>query len=109
MLFSTQCFGQGSLTGMAYCFELLWLWPAFAIACLSLAVFALLRCLPKNSQRFEIAFKRTKGFWLAMTGGAVLLALLGVLPGSPFSFLFPVAAACMAMVYLADVDPAVSD
>lgn len=83
----------------------------FAAACLILAVVALLKCLPKAGQMFEMRFKRTKGFWLGMTGGACALALFGFfgqLGGGPFGLLFPVAAACMASVYLVDVDPEVS-
>lgn len=81
----------------------------FALACLILAVVALLKCLPKNAQMFDMRFKRTKNFWLGMTGGACALALLGFLGAGPFGLLFPVAAACMAGVYLADVDPEVSN
>ncbi|MBO0596379.1 DUF2516 family protein [Nesterenkonia sp. E16_7] len=82
---------------------------AFALVCLGLAIVALVKCIPKNAQRFDIAFKRTKGFWLGMTGGAVVLALLGAAGAGPFGLIFPVAAACMAMVYLTDVNPEVSD
>ncbi|WP_218221821.1 DUF2516 family protein [Nesterenkonia sp. Act20] len=86
-----------------------WIQFAFAFACLIVAVVAFIKCVPKNAQRFDIAFKRTKGFWLGMTGGAVVLALLGALGSTPFGLIFPVAAACMAMVYLTDVNPAVSE
>ncbi|MDO5493361.1 MAG: DUF2516 family protein [Nesterenkonia sp.] len=106
-LFSGQCFQQDSLTGVVRCLDVLWIMPAFAIVCLGVAVLALVRCVPKDSQRFEMSFKRTKGFWLAMTGGAVLLTLFGIFPGSPFSFLFPVIGVIMASVYLADVEPEV--
>lgn len=88
-----------------------WMFLAFAVVCLVISGIALLKCLPKNAQRFDAAMKRTKGFWMAMTGGAVLLSLIGVysqLYGGPFGFLFPVIAACMAAVYLADVEPEVS-
>lgn len=90
----------------------IYLFLAFAVVCLIVAGLALLKCLPKNAQRFDIAFKRTKGFWLGMTGGAALLCLFGVysqLFGGPFGFLFPVIGATMAAVYLADVEPAVSE
>ncbi|GAA1152350.1 DUF2516 family protein [Nesterenkonia lutea] len=86
-----------------------WIQFAFAFVCLIVAVVALVKCIPKNAQRFDIAFKRTKGFWLGMTGGAVVLALLGAFGSTPFGLIFPVAAACMAMVYLTDVNPAVSE
>ncbi|MDR5710986.1 DUF2516 family protein [Nesterenkonia flava] len=84
------------------------LMSAFSLVCLILAVVALVKCLPKRAERFDVAFKRTKGFWLGMTGGACVLALFGFLGAGPFGLLFPVAAACMALVYLTDVDPEVS-
>lgn len=86
-----------------------WMHLIFAVVCLGLAIVALIKCIPKNAQRFDVAFKRTKGFWLGMTGGAVVLALLGAAGAGPFGLIFPVAAACMAMVYLTDVNPEVSD
>lgn len=84
-----------------------WIHIAFTLGCVLLAIAALLKCLPRNAELFWARNKRTKGFWLGMTGGAVALALFGML-GGPFSMLFPVAAACMAAVYLTDVDPEVS-
>ncbi|GAB3842867.1 DUF2516 family protein [Nesterenkonia populi] len=84
------------------------LYQLFALVILVVAIVALVKCLSKDAQRFEIAFKRTKSFWMAMTGGACLLALLGLLGFGPFTLLFPVAAAVMATVYLADVNPEVS-
>jgi hypothetical protein len=79
-----------------------------AIGCIVLAVTALVKCLPKNPDMFFVQSKRTKGFWTAMTGGAVALTLLGFLGIGPFGLLFLLAGACMAAVYLADVNPAVS-
>lgn len=96
------------------------LWPAviyaewilmnwvLALGCVLLAVVALVKCLPKNADMFFVHGKRTKGFWLGMTGGAVALTLLGFLAVGPFTLLFMLGGACMAAVYLADVDPAVS-
>lgn len=89
-----------------------YLWIVFAAICFIVAITSLVKCLPKNAQRFEMSFKRTKGFWLAMTGGATALGLFGLLSNlgnGPFGLIFPVIAACMAMVYLTDVDPAVSE
>lgn len=85
---------------------------AFAAVCLIVAIVSLVRCLPKNAQRFEMSFRRTKGFWLGMTGGATALGAVGLLSNlgnGPFGLIFPVIGACMAMVYLTDVDPAVSE
>lgn len=79
-----------------------------AIGCIVLAVVALVKCLPKNPDMFFVQNKRTKGFWTGMTGGAVALTLIGFLGIGPFGLLFLLAGACMASVYLADVNPAVS-
>lgn len=106
----SQCFNANdTLTGAFACMEVWVFWPLLGIIVLLISLFALVKCLSKKAQRFEMNFKRTKGFWLGMTGGACALALIGMIPGGPFSFLFPIIAACMVSVYLADVDPAVSD
>lgn len=81
---------------------------ALGVGCLVLALIALVKCLPKNPDMFFVQNKRTKGFWLGMTGGAVALTLLGFLGVGPFNLLFLLGGACMAAVYLADVNPAVS-
>ncbi|GAB3192271.1 DUF2516 family protein [Nesterenkonia suensis] len=107
-IFAPQCFGGGSFMNMAVCFDILWLQPLFGLVCLAVAGYALFKVLPKDAQRFDMAFKRTKGFWLAMTGGAVLMCFFGVMAGA-FSLLFPAIGATMAAVYLADVEPAVSE
>ncbi|NLS10412.1 DUF2516 family protein [Nesterenkonia sp. MY13] len=82
------------------------LWLILSWACLILAVVALLKCMTRNSDLFFARGKRTKQFWLGMTGGACALCVLGFFP-TPFSLLMPLAGACMAAVYLADVDPEV--
>ena len=58
--------------------------------------------------------KRTKTFWLALTGGALaigVLSLLSLLGGGGLGSLglFGLAAVTAASVYLADVRPAVKD
>ena len=78
---------------------------ALALVVAGLAVWAFVDCLTKAPVQFQRAFKRTKGFWLALTGGAALFSLLGVL-GAGF-FLFALISATAAGVYLADVRPAV--
>lgn len=96
----------GPLWGAALIFEF-YLGRIFVIACLVLAVVALVKCVFRSPQRFEMSFKRTKGFWMLMTGGATVLGLVGFIGAGPFGLIFPVIAACMAAVYLADVDPEV--
>lgn len=78
------------------------------LGCVVLAVIALIKCLPKNADMFFVHGKRTKGFWMGMTGGAVALTSISLLTAGPFTLLFMLGGACMAAVYLADVDPAVS-
>jgi hypothetical protein len=81
---------------------------------LSLEIWAFLDCLRHKANAFEAVSKRTKTFWLALTGGALFvggLALLTYRGGSPVSALglFGLAAVTAAGVYLADVRPAVKD
>jgi hypothetical protein len=58
--------------------------------------------------------KRTKTFWLAVTGASMAIGALSVLGGGgggligPFG-LFGLAAVVAASIYLADVRPAVKD
>ena len=78
---------------------------ALSLLVFVLAAWAFVDCLTKASVQFQRAFKRTKGFWLALTGGAAVFSLFGVL--SPGLFLFALIAATVAGVYLTDVRPAV--
>lgn len=83
------------------------LYRALGLATLILALWAFSDALRRKPQMFEAADKRTKGFWLGMTGAATAVGLLsfvtagGLLP-------FTVVALVAAGVYLADVKPAVS-
>ena len=83
-----------------------------------LALLAVFDCLRRSAVQFERAWKRTKTFWLALTGGAAVvsvfravfstLTLLSVgVPGTG-SLILMLIAATIAGVYLADVRPAVS-
>lgn len=82
--------------------------------CAAIAVWAFVDCLIRRGPRFEAMSKRTKGFWLGITGGAAFVTVLGlVFPTSGLlSFggygLFNIAAVTAAGVYLADVRPAVA-
>lgn len=84
------------------------------LVCAAIAVWAFADCLIRKAPRFEAMSKRSKGFWLALTGGAAFVTLLGlVFPTSGLlSFggygLFNIAAVTAAGVYLADVRPAVA-
>ncbi|WP_043443324.1 DUF2516 family protein [Arthrobacter sp. L77] len=85
-----------------------YLYLALGIVALGIEVWALSDCVRRPGTAFEAALKRTKGFWLALTGGAVVVGLLSVLGGGSGFNLFQLVAIIAACVYLADVKPAVS-
>lgn len=88
-----------------------YLYLALGFIALGIEVWALADCVRRPGAAFEGAFKRTKGFWLALTGGAVLVGLLSALSslnGLGGFNLFQLVAVIAACVYLADVKPAVS-
>ncbi|PKW26645.1 DUF2516 family protein [Phycicoccus duodecadis] len=75
---------------------------ALSIAALGVEVYALVDCLRRRPDAFTAAGKRSKGFWLAVTGVAVLLGVVA-LGGLG---LLAIVAIVAAGVYLADVKPA---
>ena len=72
-------------------------WPS------GVEVYALVDCVRRRPDAFVAAGKRTKQFWLLVTGVATLLGVvaLGALPG-----ILAIVAIVAAGVYLADVKPA---
>ncbi len=80
-----------------------WIVYALSFAALGVEAWAVLDCLRRPSDAFVAASKRTKGFWLAVTGVAVLLGVVsvGAIPG-----LLGIIGVIAAGVYLADVRPA---
>ncbi|MET3921071.1 DUF2516 family protein [Arthrobacter sp. UYEF20] len=85
-----------------------------ALVALVIEVWAFFDCLRHKAPVFEAVSKRTKTFWLALTGGALAIGLLSVLGGGGGGLLGPLglfglAAVTAASVYLADVRPAVKD
>ena len=96
-----------------------------ALVAFGLEVWAFFDCLRQKANAFEAVSKRTKMFWLALTGGAVAIGALflygaaqtvGALSpagggGGGFGTfgLFGLGAVVAASVYLADVRPAVKD
>lgn len=85
-----------------------------ALVALALEIWAFFDCLRHKANAFEAVSKRTKTFWLAVTGGAMAVGLLSLLGGGGGGMLGPLglfglAAVTAASVYLADVRPAVSD
>ncbi|HET7140077.1 MAG TPA: DUF2516 family protein [Arthrobacter sp.] len=83
-----------------------------AVVALGLEVWALVDCARHKAASFEATGKRTKTFWLALTGGATLVGVISLFSsGGIFGTLglFGLAAVVAASVYLADVRPAVKD
>lgn len=79
---------------------------ALGLATLVMAVWALSDAARRKPAVFDAAGKRTKGFWLGLTGGAAAVGLLGTL--SPGVLLpFTLAGLVAASVYLADVKPSI--
>lgn len=83
-----------------------------ALVCSAIEVWALVHCLTTKPLDFQRAFKRTKGFWAAITGGAVVAGFLtnpSPLGLSALPLFVQLAAVTAASVYLADVRPAVQE
>lgn len=76
---------------------------ALGLAALAMQVFALVDAARQRPDAFVAASKRTKNFWLAITGVAVAIGVVSV--SSPLN-LFSLLAVVGAGVYLADVRPA---
>lgn len=74
------------------------------IAALAVEVFAFVHALKTRPDAFVAAGKRTKNFWLAVTGVASLLGFISLTRGFDFLAIIGIVA---AGVYLADVRPAV--
>lgn len=91
---------------------------AITLAVAVLCLMAAFDCLRRTAPQFERAWKRTKTFWLALTGAAAAVSVIGAVsstlillrygvPGSS-SLILMLIAATIAGVYLADVKPAVA-
>ncbi|MFF2842124.1 DUF2516 family protein [Paenarthrobacter sp. NPDC057981] len=79
------------------------------LVALALEVWAFVDCLRHRATLFVAASKRTKTFWLALTGVALAIGALTVLTGGSSLSLFGIAAVTASCVYLADVRPAVRE
>ena len=69
----------------------------------AMMVWALVDCVRTRPDAFVAAGKKTKQFWLVLTGGATLIGFVFVL--NPFN-IFNLLAVVAAAVYHADVKPA---
>lgn len=86
-----------------------YLFLALAVVAFGLAAWALIDAAIRPAGAFVSADKRTKGFWCLVTGGATLLAFLGIPSGGGGgALLLMLLGGVPAGVYLADVRPAVS-
>ena len=79
-----------------------WIVLGLSVVALGVELYALVDCLRRRSDAFTAAGKRTKQFWLLVTGVAVLLGFVA-LGGVGF---LAIVAIIAAGVYLADVKPA---
>lgn len=91
---------------------------AITVVVAVLALLAALDCVRRSPVQFERAWKRTKSFWLALTGGAAVVTVFSAvfstlsivrvgIPGTG-SLILMLIAATIAGVYFADVRPAVA-
>jgi hypothetical protein len=74
---------------------------AIDVATLVAAVWAFLDCLRRRDDAFPAIGRHSKALWLALTGGAALVALAGF---SPVGIL-GIAAIVICAVYLLDIRP----
>lgn len=86
------------------------IYVAFYVVILVLAVWALVDLLRRPARAFVSAGKRTKTFWGALLGVAVLLAFAALPPPLGYGYLsfLALGSAVAAAVYLVDVKPAVA-
>lgn len=77
---------------------------AVGLVAFGLALWSLVDAATRPATAFTSAGKRTKTFWLVLTGVATALTFVGF--GGGLSF-FTLGAAIIAGIYLADVRPAV--
>ena len=78
---------------------LMWL---ISIGLLCLAVFALIDAAIRRGEAYPAADKKTKGLWLALLGGTVVVNVLGIV-------FLQVAGLVATIVYMVDVRPALKE
>ncbi|MDY3048610.1 MAG: DUF2516 family protein [Rothia sp. (in: high G+C Gram-positive bacteria)] len=82
-----------------------------SVAVAAMACFALFEAGRASAYAYQSAFKRTKGFWVAVTGASALFSLLNlaqVWSGLSSSIMLQLIAATAVAVFLADVRPVVA-
>jgi hypothetical protein len=78
---------------------------ALLVVALIIEAFAFINCLTQRSDAFGAIGTLSKGLWLAMTGGALLVTVLSQYALGLLGFI----AITIAAVYLLDVRPALRD
>lgn len=87
-----------------------WVFLGLSLVSLGLSLFALIHAAITKPNVFVAADKRTKAFWLAITGGATLLSFLSIPGGGGrTSLLLTILPIVAAAIYLTDVRPALKD
>lgn len=86
----------------------IYLFLALYLLVLGMSVMSLLDVLRRSPEAYQRAGKRTKGFWLAVTGVATAVAFVAIPPPLGLGLLSTLAivSAVAAIVYLVDVKPA---
>src|SRR5688572_9774664 len=73
--------------------------------CLAVELWALVHCALQRNDAFNAIGTLSKGLWLALIGGAILLSFVLQALGGTFTIL----AVTPALVYLLDIRPAIRD
>ncbi len=85
-----------------------WLNVLLSLVVLAMAVWAFAHAAKSHAQNFVVSGKRTKSFWLGLTGGSAAVMVLMVIGAAlPFGMILQLVAACICGVYLAGVRPEV--
>lgn len=80
-----------------------WITLIIGIATMILSVWAFVDCIRRRPDAFPAIGRQTKQIWLALTGGAALVSLLGFSPIG--GGLLGIAAIVIAGIYLLDIRP----
>lgn len=80
---------------------------ALSLGLLAVEMVALLDAMRRPPAAFEANFKKTKQFWLAILGVAVLIGVLSLPAVAGLGIFITMAAVIPAGVYLTDVKPSI--
>ncbi len=82
-----------------------WILTTVSLATLVAAAWAFVDCLRRRQDAFPAIGRHSKGLWLALTGGALLVSLAGFSPMG----LLGIAAIVISAVYLLDIRPKLAE